>query len=132
MLMYKRAQGPNAQCIQYRHVYDMSSWVFIITCWSRQYGFNLVRSNLEPAGFEPTTFQSWSACAANSAIVTLIGTIFQLKKALLRILNLVYSLNSRRSNYQKHDYRKHSTAGLSKFWSLQHFQKLSNFIFWEV
>ena len=32
----------NAQCIHNRHVYDMSSWLFIVTCWSKQYGFNLV------------------------------------------------------------------------------------------
>ena len=42
--------------MHYRHVHDMSSWVFITTCWSRQYGFNLVRPRFEPG--TPTTIRT--------------------------------------------------------------------------
>ena len=46
-----RALGPNTQCIHYRHVYDMSWWVIITTCWSRQYGFNLENTfSWDPGG----------------------------------------------------------------------------------
>ena len=52
-----RAQGPNAQCIHYRHVYDMSSWSLITRVISNRLLFDLnshwIQRGLNSGPFNP-------------------------------------------------------------------------------